>query len=100
MPVLGKDGKELFSPTLLHPGEALADELEARGIRQKDFAETIGVRPQHLNDLIKGKRHMNPELALKLEKILGIGAEFWVRLQGDYELTIVRLAHEHDGVMA
>ena len=98
MAVLGKEGRELFSPTLLHPGEALADELEARGIMQKDFANTIGMRPQHLNDLIKGKRHISPETALSLEKALGISAEFWVRLQGDYELTLVRLALKHQAV--
>jgi addiction module HigA family antidote len=95
MAVFGKDGRELFSPTLLHPGEALADELNAREIMQKDFANAIGMRPQYLNDLIKGKRHISPAIALNIEKALGISAEFWVRLQGDYELTLVRLVHKH-----
>lgn len=100
MPIFSKDGKEIFSSIAIHPGETLADELEARLIKQKDFSTTIGMRPQHLNDIIKGKRHISPETALKLEKALGISAEFWVRLQADYELTLVRLVHKNQEELA
>jgi len=75
---------------ILHPGEVLGDELEASGIPQKEFSALVDMRPPHLNELIKGKRHVSALLALKLEKQLGIGAAFWLRLQIDYDLKMAR----------
>jgi len=86
--VIGKNGKEIESVVILHPGEVLGEELDARGIPQKEFSELIDMRPPHLNELIKGKRHVSALLALKLERELGINAAFWLRLQIDYDLKI------------
>jgi antitoxin HigA-1 len=88
--VISKSGKEIETDVILHPGEVLGEELESREISQKDFAELVDMRPSHLNELIKGKRHISALLALKLEKELGIGASFWLRLQIDYDLKIAR----------
>lgn len=88
--ILGKNGKEIENEIILHPGEVLGEELEAREISQKDFAELIDMRPPHLNELIKGKRHISAMVALKLEKQLGVSASFWLRLQMDYDLKIAR----------
>ncbi|MDX2047791.1 MAG: HigA family addiction module antitoxin [Chitinophagaceae bacterium] len=88
--VTGKNGKEVFSEVLLHPGEVLGEELAAREISQKEFAELIEMRPPHLNELIKGKRHISAVLAIKLEKHLNIDAGFWMRLQTDYDLKLAR----------
>ena len=49
--VVNKEGQEVYSAAPVHPGEILFDELEARGILQKDFAERIDMRPPHLNEL-------------------------------------------------
>lgn len=68
----------------IHPGEVLGDELDARGIKQKDFAKMIGMQATHLNAVIKGKRDLTKELALKLEEQLGISYKTWVGLQDDY----------------
>ncbi len=67
-----------------HPGEILREELLERGIKQKDFAEQIGMQPTHLNAFIKGKRNMNEELAIKLEKHLGIPYNVWMNLHNSY----------------
>jgi addiction module HigA family antidote len=88
--VIAKNGKEIYTDVLLHPGEVLAEELEARGIFQKDFAAGINMRPPHFNELLKGKRHISALLALKLEQQLGIKADFWMRLQIDYDLKLAR----------
>ncbi len=88
--VIGRNNKELISDVLLHPGEVLGEELESRDIVQKDFADLLEMRPPHLNELIKGKRHVSALLALKLEKYLGISAAFWMRLQVDYDLKVAR----------
>ena len=68
----------------IHPGEILREELQERGIKQKDFAQQIGVQPTHLNAFIKGKRNLNEDLAMKLEKHLGIPYEAWMNLQNSY----------------
>ncbi len=88
--VIGRNGKEIYSEVLLHPGDVLAGELEARSIVQKDFAALVNMRPSHFNELLKGKRHISALLALKLEKQLDIEAGFWMRLQIDYDLKVAR----------
>lgn len=79
----------------LHPGEVLEDELKARKIKKSVFAMEIGIYPSHFSDICKGKRNITPSIALKLEKALEIKAEFWVRLQGDYDLKTERLKNEN-----
>ncbi len=88
--VIGKSGKELVSDVLLHPGIVLGDELLARNIQQKEFAALLDMGAPHLNELIKGKRHISALLALKLEQQLGISAGFWMRLQVEYDLKIAK----------
>lgn len=78
---------------LIYPGEYLLDELEAKGISQKDFALQIGMQPTQLNEIIKGKgkRAINAETALLLEKALGISAEYWLNIQKNYELDAAKI---------
>ncbi len=79
-----------FEPT--HPGELIQDEIEAReGLTQRKLAELMGVKPSFLNEVIKGKRPVTAETALKLETALGISAEYWMRFQMQYELDRARL---------
>lgn len=73
---------EPFEPT--HPGELLADELEARGLSQRKFAQTIGISCSVLNEVIRGKRPITPELAFKIEAATGTKAYIWVELQTQY----------------
>jgi HTH-type transcriptional regulator/antitoxin HigA len=55
-----------------HPGSILKDELDYRGISQKEFAQDIGMQKTMLNEIIKGKRAITAEIALSLEKSLEI----------------------------
>ncbi len=50
-----------------HPGEILKDELEARGLSQRKFAQTIGVSYSVFNEVVNGKRPITTEYALKIE---------------------------------
>jgi HTH-type transcriptional regulator/antitoxin HigA len=88
--VLGKKGKELHTSMLLHPGEIVEDELTAREIKKATFAESLGIKPSHLSELLKGKRHVSAFTAIKLEQLLGISAEYWLRVQMNYDLQIAR----------
>ena len=75
----------------VHPGEVLREELKERGIKQKDFARMIDMQPTHLNEFIKGKRNLNEELALKLEKALGISCKNWMNLHSGYIYDCMRV---------
>ena len=68
----------------VHPGEILREELLERGIKQKDIAQQIGVQVTHLNEFIKGKRDLDEDLAMKLEKSLGIPFKTWMNLYRGY----------------
>ena len=74
-----------------HPGEILLDELKANNFSQSDFAKQIGYNKSQLNEIIKGKRNINADLALLLEKTLGIDAEYWLEAQKNYELDKARI---------
>ena len=89
--VIDRHGRSVNPPTPIHPGELLADEIEAMEITQREFAKLIDMKPPHLNELIKGKRNITAYIALKLEDILGVSASFWMRAQGDYYLEVNRL---------
>ena len=84
-----------FKP--VHPGSILREELKERGIKQKDFAQSIGMRPTHLNALLHGARRITPQLAIRLEKALNIPAQSWMNLQDNYTLDTMRPALTSEG---
>ena len=61
---------EPFEPT--HPGELLKDEIEYRGISQKQLAADMGVSYTVLNDIVRCKRPVNTKFALLCEKAIGV----------------------------
>ncbi|MBA3890156.1 MAG: HigA family addiction module antidote protein [Gemmatimonadaceae bacterium] len=70
-----------------HPGEMLLEEfLKPLSITQVDFAERIGVSMQRLNEIVRRKRGVTPDTALRLEAALGASAQFWLNLQLAYDL--------------
>lgn len=88
--VVSSKGKELQTDVALHPGEVLQDELEAREMKKTVFAALLGIKPGHLSELLRGKRHVSAATAIKLEKLLNIPAEYWMRLQVYYDLFVER----------
>ena len=70
-----------------HPGEMLLEEfLKPLGITQSGFAVRLGVSFPRLNEIIRGKRGVTPDTALRLARVLGMSAEFWLGLQLDWDL--------------
>jgi antitoxin HigA-1 len=88
--VFDKDGNELKTVVAFHPGEMLLEEVEERKLKKNEFAKSIGLLPGNLSELFKGKRHINARLAVKLEIVLGVSAEYWLGLQSAYDLNIAR----------
>ncbi|MBQ7868908.1 MAG: HigA family addiction module antidote protein [Prevotella sp.] len=79
---------EPFEPT--HPGDLLKDEIECRGISQRQLAAEMGVSYTVLNDIVNGKRAVNPKFALLCEAALGVPAHVLMGLQTDYDMLIVK----------
>ena len=69
-----------------HPGEVLKDELEARGISQRKFAESIGMGYSVLNEILNGKRPVTTTSALMFEAALDIPADSLLKLQMGYNM--------------
>ena len=89
--VVNSRGKEIQTDIALHPGEVLADELEARSIKKTVFAGQLGIKLSHFSELLHGKRHVSAATAIKLENLLDIPAEYWMRVQVYYDLFVERI---------
>ncbi|MFP4309682.1 MAG: HigA family addiction module antitoxin [Desulfococcaceae bacterium] len=70
-----------------HPGEMLLEEfLKPLGISQSAFAVRLGVSYPRLNEIVRGRRAVTPDTALRLARVLGMPADFWLGLQQDWDL--------------
>lgn len=70
-----------------HPGEMLLEEfLKPLGISQSAFAIRLGVSFPRLNEVVRGKRSVTPDTALRLARVTGMSADFWLGLQSDWDL--------------
>ena len=70
-----------------HPGEILLEEfLRPLGISQVAFARQLGVSFPRLNGVIRGRRGVTADTALRLEQVTGASAAFWLGLQQDWDL--------------
>jgi addiction module HigA family antidote len=64
----------------------LEEFLRPMGISQSAFAIRLGISFPRLNEIIRGKRGVTPDTALRLERVLGMPADFWLGLQLDWDL--------------
>ena len=70
-----------------HPGEMLLEEfLKPLGMTQRELAEKIEVSYSRINELIRNKRGVTPEMAVRLEQLFGMEAQFWLNLQLAWDL--------------
>ena len=70
-----------------HPGEMLLEEfVKPLGITQTELARCLDVSYPRLNEIIKGRRSVTPDTALRLSRVLGMSADFWLGLQQDWDL--------------
>ena len=78
-----------------HPGLSVRhDCIEPLGLTITEAARALGVTRQALNNLVNGKAAISPEMAIRLDKAFGGGADTWLRLQAAYDLA---QAEKHAG---
>lgn len=80
--------------TAIHPGEHLAEELEALDMSATELARKINVPTNRITQILNGTRAITGDTALRLAHFFGTSAQFWLNLQSLYDL---RLAQEKIG---
>lgn len=78
----------MFNPP--HPAEGLKDDIEALGLTTAQTAEALGVTRQQLHRVLTCQSAISPEMAVRLEAVIGSTADHWLRLQTAYDLAQVR----------
>ena len=73
-----------------HPGEGLKDDLNALELTTAQAAEALGVTRQQVHRVLTGRSSISPEMALRLETVIGSTADHWLRLQAAHDLAKVR----------
>lgn len=87
--------KHRFIPDWVSPpGDTISDLLEERDWTQAQLAERLGYTTKHVSHLINGKAPISEETALKLERVLGSTATFWLSREAQYRAHLARLDEE------
>lgn len=73
------------------PGESVLDIAEERGWTQAELAQRLGYSEKHISQLINGKVPLSVEAAVRLERVLGSTAEFWLAREANYQRHLARL---------
>ena len=79
------------------PGDSILDIVEERGWTQSELAQRLGYTEKHVSQLINGKVSLSVDAALRLERVLGSTADFWLAREANYQRHKARLdaAHKH-----
>jgi addiction module HigA family antidote len=70
----------------IHPGEILADELKEIGVTPTELARQMDVPPNRISEIIRGRRSITGDTALRLGHWFGTSPQFWINLQTAYDL--------------
>jgi len=81
--------KDFLDP--ITPGEILREDfMEPMGISMNQLSRDIVVPPNRISEIVNGKRGITADTALRLERYFGIEAQFWLNLQSEYDLRIMK----------
>ena len=78
------------------PGWILEEHLEAGGLSHAAFARRCGRSPKLISEIVAGKAPIEPETALQFEKVLGLDADIWLKIESDYRLRKAREAEARE----
>jgi len=81
--------EEMGKPFAIHPGDILLTEfLQPMGLSAYRLAKELGVPLPRVYDIVKGKRSITADTALRLGVFFGLPAQFWMNLQNNYDLRV------------
>lgn len=78
------------------PGATIKEQLIDRGLSQKEFALRMGMSEKHISKLINGDVQLTPEVAVRLEMVLGVPAKFWNKLEATYREKLIKANAENE----
>ena len=77
----------------IHPGEILREEyMIPLGLSANSLARALGVTPARINDIVRERRGITADTALRLARYFGTDARSWMNLQSAYDLRLAELA--------
>jgi len=80
---------KLFDP--ITPGEILREDfMEPLGISINKLSRDLSVPPNRISEIVNGKRSITTDTALRLQRYFGVEAQFWLNLQTEYDLRIMK----------
>lgn len=84
---------------LTHPGEILREEyLEPLGLSARRLAEEIGVPPNRVTEIVRGRRDLTADTAIRLSRRFGTTAQFWLNLQSAHDISEAESTTDYSAV--
>jgi addiction module HigA family antidote len=82
-----------------HPGEVLREEyLGPLGLSAAALARAIQVPGNRVSDILRERRDISADTAIRLGKFFGVDPRFWLNLQSAYDLSVAERSHNYSGV--
>lgn len=78
------------------PGATIKEQLADRGMSQKEFASRMDMSEKHISRLINGEVQLTPDMAMRLEMVLGLPAHFWSNLEAIYREKLLKVQAENN----
>jgi len=81
--------KDFLDPII--PGEILREDfMEPLGISMNQLSRDIAVPPNRISEIVNGRRGITADTALRFERYFGVEAQFWLNLQSEYDLRVMK----------
>jgi antitoxin HigA-1 len=89
LPIIINEGSEMNKLPPVHPGEVLLEDfIKPFGLSQYRVAQDIGVPTLRITQIVRGKRSITADTALRLARYFGTSANVWLRMQARYDLEV------------
>jgi len=83
------NAKKFLNP--ITPGEILREDfMQPLGISINQLSRDLSVPPNRISEIVKGKRSITVDTALRLQRYFGIEAQFWLNLQTEFDLRMIK----------
>ena len=75
----------------IHPGVTLREDfMESYKLSANSLSKALGISQNRVSDIVRGRRGITADTALRLERAFGVSASFWLNLQSHYELEVAQ----------
>lgn len=79
-----------------HPGYYIKEIVDESGLTQENFAKRLDTTPKNLSLLIRGEQSLSIDIAMKLSRMIGTSATYWLNLQNAYDALVAEFKSEEE----